>query len=261
LFIQVGCGEWNRPMMPNPAYKGKWKPPRIKNPAYKGPWVPRQIPNPEHYEDKKPMNSLAPMAALAVEVWTTNAGIHYDNFAIAHTLKDAWRFADATYSVKTALETKRADVEKREEERKKAKKQRAAKLKKKGDWRGHLEARAEELSELVQDHAFYALTAAAATVLLVALTAIGVVNNRSANKRALAAVATAAAGAGAAPVSAAAAAAAAPSPATHGAVAAAPSAAPARGGARTKAGAAAAEPAPAPARAPTGRTRRPPAAK
>lgn len=29
-----GCGEWVRPMMTNPNYKGKWKPPMIDNPNY-----------------------------------------------------------------------------------------------------------------------------------------------------------------------------------------------------------------------------------
>ncbi len=30
-----GCGEWKRPLKPNPAYKGKWTAPLIDNPAYK----------------------------------------------------------------------------------------------------------------------------------------------------------------------------------------------------------------------------------
>ena len=30
-----GCGEWKRPMKPNPAYKGKWSAPLIDNPDYK----------------------------------------------------------------------------------------------------------------------------------------------------------------------------------------------------------------------------------
>lgn len=30
-----GCGEWQRPNKPNPAYKGKWTAPLIDNPAYK----------------------------------------------------------------------------------------------------------------------------------------------------------------------------------------------------------------------------------
>lgn len=29
-----GCGPWTQPMIPNPAYKGKWKPPMIDNPNY-----------------------------------------------------------------------------------------------------------------------------------------------------------------------------------------------------------------------------------
>lgn len=47
LFLQCedgpGCGEWVRPMIPNPKYKGKWYAPMIDNPAYKGEWKPRQI--------------------------------------------------------------------------------------------------------------------------------------------------------------------------------------------------------------------------
>lgn len=31
---EVGCGEWEPPMIQNPAYKGKWKAPLIDNPEY-----------------------------------------------------------------------------------------------------------------------------------------------------------------------------------------------------------------------------------
>ena len=30
-----GCGDWKRPMKPNPDYKGKWTAPMIDNPEYK----------------------------------------------------------------------------------------------------------------------------------------------------------------------------------------------------------------------------------
>ena len=30
-----GCGEWKRPQIKNPKYKGKWRPDMIDNPAYK----------------------------------------------------------------------------------------------------------------------------------------------------------------------------------------------------------------------------------
>ena len=32
---KVGCGEWKRPTIKNPAYKGDWKAPLIDNPEYK----------------------------------------------------------------------------------------------------------------------------------------------------------------------------------------------------------------------------------
>ena len=31
----AGCGEWKRPSIKNPNYKGKWAPPLIANPKYK----------------------------------------------------------------------------------------------------------------------------------------------------------------------------------------------------------------------------------
>lgn len=51
-----GCGEWTRPRIPNPDYKGKWFAPTIPNPDYKGPWSPRKIPNPNYFEDLQPAN-------------------------------------------------------------------------------------------------------------------------------------------------------------------------------------------------------------
>ena len=88
----VGCGEWKRPKIRNPAFKGKWYPPKIKNPAYKGPWSARkvtglfvdnawvlpelyswfQIPNPDWFEDLKPHN-LHPISAVGFEL-LSNSG-------------------------------------------------------------------------------------------------------------------------------------------------------------------------------------------
>lgn len=46
---------------------------------------------------------------MVVEVWTTNAGFHYDNIIIAHNLNDAWNFADASFIVKRDAEMKKQD--------------------------------------------------------------------------------------------------------------------------------------------------------
>ena len=196
----VGCGEWKRPMMLNPAYKGKWKAPKVPNPAYRGLWTPRQIPNPHYFEDKNPASSLAPMAALAVEVWTTTAGIHFDNFCIAEQLKDAFAFADSTYGVKEGLETKRAAVEKRDEERKKGQRQRSERFQQKGNWENwhlKLEANWEEFLDRAMENAFLSLAAVVAVILTMCLSMIEVVNKRSAQKKEKTAAAAVGAGAGA----------------------------------------------------------------
>ena len=158
-------------MIKNPAFKGVWKAPRIANPAYKGntfmfvlficrcnkcnsiitcmyvgPWTPRQIPNPGYFEDLTPAVSMAPIAALAVEVWTINAGMHFDNFIIARSLADAWSFADETFVVKQKAES----VKEKKEKKEKAKVTREE-LKKTGKVQDKITAVAFEVQEIVED--------------------------------------------------------------------------------------------------------------
>merc|ERR1719262_355268 len=44
-------GEWEAPMIDNPAFKGEWSVKRISNPAYKGVWEAKKIANPEYVDD------------------------------------------------------------------------------------------------------------------------------------------------------------------------------------------------------------------
>merc|ERR1712125_314977 len=44
-------GDWEPPMIDNPAYKGEWHVKRISNPAYKGFWEAKKIANPEYVDD------------------------------------------------------------------------------------------------------------------------------------------------------------------------------------------------------------------
>ena len=99
----VGCGAWSPPRIKNPLHKGKWHAPMINNPAYQGVWAPKKIPNPNYFLDNKP-SDMAPITGLAVEVWTTNSGIHFDNFIVATTQDEAFKFAEATFSPKSKLE-------------------------------------------------------------------------------------------------------------------------------------------------------------
>jgi len=95
-----GCGPWERPSKANPAYKGKWSPRMVPNPAYKGEWAPAQIPNPALYEDLAPMSNVAPIGAAAVEIWTMNSGIVFDNFLATYDAEVADDFAEKTWRVK-----------------------------------------------------------------------------------------------------------------------------------------------------------------
>ena len=63
---EIGCGEWKRPMIANPDYKGKWSAPMIENPAYQGIWAPRKIPNPEYFEDNDPYKSMTPIVSVTL---------------------------------------------------------------------------------------------------------------------------------------------------------------------------------------------------
>lgn len=110
-----GCGAWVPPTILNPAYKGKWVRPRIPNPAYIGQWKARQIPNPDYFYDPSPLLSV-PLKGLAVEVWTTSAGIHFDNFLIASA--DAKEVAEFNklYHLKHAAEKAKAKADKEAQE-------------------------------------------------------------------------------------------------------------------------------------------------
>ena len=99
-----GCGVWEKPLVRNPAYKGPYPYRTIPNPAYKGPWMPRIIPNPAHYEEPRPHN-LPAAGGVAVEIWTMQAGLAFDNIVVTHDEKCAEAFADATFRVKQGKET------------------------------------------------------------------------------------------------------------------------------------------------------------
>ena len=128
--IKNGCGPWSRPLKKNPDYKGPWKAKKIDNPAYKGKWAPRKIKNVNFFVDNDPVQSIAPMSGVAVEVWTTNSGIFFDNFVVATSLDDAWAFAAETFDKKAEAEarkTNKVNKEKKEKDRAKKEANKAAK--------------------------------------------------------------------------------------------------------------------------------------
>jgi calnexin len=76
-----GCGEYEPPLVKNPAYKGKWKARKIPNPDYRGPWKARQIPNPGFFEDLNPHN-FEPIVGAGFELWMVDKEVGFGNVYI-----------------------------------------------------------------------------------------------------------------------------------------------------------------------------------
>uniref|UniRef100_A0A914GXN4 Calnexin n=1 Tax=Globodera rostochiensis TaxID=31243 RepID=A0A914GXN4_GLORO len=98
-----GCGEWKKPMKPNPLYKGKWTTPKIKNPNYKGAWSARLIDNPAYF-DADPYKQLEPIGAVGIELWTMSEQIVFDNIALADDEDIADDLARQTFDFKLEQE-------------------------------------------------------------------------------------------------------------------------------------------------------------
>ncbi len=79
-------GEWERPMIDNPAYKGVWTPKMIPNPDYKGEWKPRQIDNPEHVDD--PEIYARTIAYIGLDLWQVKSGTIFDNFIVSDDVSE-----------------------------------------------------------------------------------------------------------------------------------------------------------------------------
>jgi hypothetical protein len=66
-----------------------------------GPWKQRQISNPAYFKVDNPLELLAPVAAVAFELWTTDRGYTFDSVllgsgdagiaAAAAYMRDTWR--------------------------------------------------------------------------------------------------------------------------------------------------------------------------
>jgi len=74
-------GEWEAPIIPNPAYKGPWKPKRIANPEYKGEWVHPQIDNPAYKADAT-LYSFDSLKYVGIEIWQVKSGSVFGNFLV-----------------------------------------------------------------------------------------------------------------------------------------------------------------------------------
>merc|ERR1712157_50118 len=90
----------------NPEYRGKWSAPMIDNPDYIGEWAPKKIKNPNYYENSSPVENLASIGAVAIEILANDVGIGFDNIILSHDIDQTRKFAQETFVVKQENEKK-----------------------------------------------------------------------------------------------------------------------------------------------------------
>lgn len=106
-------GEWEAPLIDNPAYKGEWKAKKIANPAYKGPWVHPEIANPEYKEDAA-IYAFDDIGAVGFELWQVKAGTIFDNIIVTDDISEAEALLAATYTKNKDAEKEALDAQEKE---------------------------------------------------------------------------------------------------------------------------------------------------
>jgi calreticulin len=94
-------GDWEAPMIANPAYKGPWTAKRIPNPDYQGPWIHPKVPNPD-YKDDPTLYSYDSFGVIGVEVWQVKSGTIFDNFLITDDVAEADKYTEIVNERRTA---------------------------------------------------------------------------------------------------------------------------------------------------------------
>jgi calreticulin len=116
-------GQWEPPMIDNPAYKGEWQPKLIDNPAYKGEWIHPVIPNPDYYEDDN-LYLFEDNSFVGFELWQVKAGTIFDNIIVTDDKAEADKLAELTKKTqegeKKAFDKEESERKAKEEEERKA---------------------------------------------------------------------------------------------------------------------------------------------
>ena len=102
-------GEWEAPLVPNPAYKGKWKPGLVDNPAYKGVWTPRKVANPAYHQVNNPIDLVQDINGLAFEILANEKQIAFDNVGLTMDVEAADALMQRMFAQKAKLEKVRMD--------------------------------------------------------------------------------------------------------------------------------------------------------
>jgi len=97
-------GEWEAPLIDNPAFKGEWKAKQIPNPAYKGVWEAPTIANPDYAEDPELYHVCKPCAAVGFELWQVKSGTIFEDIYVGDSVAEAEKFEDETFDAEKEAE-------------------------------------------------------------------------------------------------------------------------------------------------------------
>merc|ERR1711957_1046301 len=120
-------GEWEAPMIDNPAFKGEWSVKRIENPAYKGVWEAAKIANPDFEETTD--FSYADFGFIGFDLWQVKGGTIFDNVILTDDVAEADAFAKKWKAVSEVEKAKKTE----EDEAKKAESKSEEKSEEKSD--------------------------------------------------------------------------------------------------------------------------------
>jgi len=118
-------GEWEPPMIDNPAFKGEWKPKQIDNPAYKGPWIHPEIDNPEYTPDSEIYRYPA-VCGIGLDLWQVKSGTIFDNILLTDSVDEAKEERDkvmAKYDAEKKMKEQQDEEEKKKSEANKEEKE------------------------------------------------------------------------------------------------------------------------------------------
>merc|ERR1712085_164666 len=101
-------GEWEAPMIDNPAFKGEWSVKRIENPAYKGVWEARKIANPDFVEDDA-LYKYDDFGFIGFDLWQVKGGTIFDNVIITDDVAEADSFVQKWKALGEVEKTKKKE--------------------------------------------------------------------------------------------------------------------------------------------------------
>ena len=101
-----GCGPWEAPLIPYPAYKGPWKAPLIPNPHYRGPWKARQIVNTAYKPGPQPLavEEIPSIGGVGFELWRVEGNLFLGNLIVTRDPVAYAEHLQSTWTTKRSAE-------------------------------------------------------------------------------------------------------------------------------------------------------------